>query len=375
MVIQSFINGLHTGLIEHIALKRTGDFQLQAAGYQKNQENLPLTLTISSPDAVGSALVTQGLAESYSPRIVFGGVLSNAKTTLQIVGMGVAPELESQVTTGLASSITAGRYLAKDAMAEAMVTVKLAENLGISLGDELLILSYTRDGALNAVDVTVVGFISDRLPLGNNRLVVMNRKNVDLLLQIQNEATEIAFRRSQQDKRFSLETISARAKIFGSDIVALGWWDIASIFDDIMGIQNAVFSVVRIILFIIVVSNIANNLLTSVYERTSEIGTLMALGMSRSGVVGLFGLETLFLGILGTIAGIALTLVIVLYFNSFGFHYQAPGTNYPLSIYPFIRPVDVLVAVAFAALCSIISSIYPAWKAASLEPSVALRVG
>lgn len=375
LVIQSFINGLHTGLIEHIALKRSGDFQLQAAGYQKQQENLPLDKTLSNPVALGSKVVAAGLAESFSPRIQFGAVLSNSKTTLQVVGMGVDPAFESQVTTGFAKLLVKGRYLAPGAQTEALITSKLADNLSVGVGSELLLLAYTRDGSLNAVDVLVVGLISDSLPLSNNRLVVLNQSNAELLLQMQNEATEIAFRRSARARDFSLDKIAQHAQAFNKNVVALGWWNVASIFDDIMGIQNAVFAAVKLILFVIVVSNIANNLLTSIYERTSEIGTLTALGMPRPALVTLFSLETLFLTLLGTAAGLTVAALVVGFFNSYGFHYQAPGTGFPLSIFPFLRPSDVVVAIFFAALCSVISSIYPAWNAASLEPSIALRVG
>jgi putative ABC transport system permease protein len=106
---------------------------------------------------------------------------------------------------------------------------------------------------------------------------------------------------------------------------------------------------------------IANIMIVSVTERTREIGIMKAVGARRRDIMQLFLVESLILGIIGAIGGVLLGL---------GLGYLAVT----FLGWPMVYPVDwILIAVAVGLLVGIISGVYPAWRAAKVDPIEALR--
>jgi putative ABC transport system permease protein len=123
---------------------------------------------------------------------------------------------------------------------------------------------------------------------------------------------------------------------------------------------------------------IMNIMLTSLMERTKEIGILRSLGMLRRTVLGIFLSEALTIGLLGSIIGICLGCILAIAVNQFGLVSElARGTQNTLigevSLNPVFSPLLLFSAVGFGVAVSVIFGLYPAWRAAHLAPVEALR--
>lgn len=138
-----------------------------------------------------------------------------------------------------------------------------------------------------------------------------------------------------------------------------------------------------LLIFIVLVAafSIANTLITSVYQKTREIGLLKALGISPRQVMNIFLLQGMLVGVIGSTAGIILgTLVVALRMNILHAVSRVTGqTLFPPEMYFFnelpahIVPSDVtIVAISAVVLCTA-GAIVPALRAAKLDPARALR--
>lgn len=129
---------------------------------------------------------------------------------------------------------------------------------------------------------------------------------------------------------------------------------------------------VAFVLFLLVATGIINTMLMSVYERVREIGTMLALGVRRWQVTLLFLLEASTLGLLSAGVGTGIGWALVRLFARQGVMIKQPGGD-PTRLYPHIDGSFLFLVMAFALLGTILSALYPAWKAARLHPVEALR--
>ena len=122
---------------------------------------------------------------------------------------------------------------------------------------------------------------------------------------------------------------------------------------------------------------IMNIMIVSLMERTREIGILKALGMKSRTVLAIFLSESIIIGLLGGIIGVALgwslANVIATLFSSGGPLSSSFGGNAGLSITPMLQPELIAGAVGFGVVVSVVFALYPAWRASKLKPVEALR--
>lgn len=123
--------------------------------------------------------------------------------------------------------------------------------------------------------------------------------------------------------------------------------------------------------FILLIASfgVVSTLNMMVMSKLKEIGILMAMGMSRSGIRLVFLLESGILGLAGAVLGALAGTVIALSVGS----YPLPEGVYGISSIPVIvRPTDVLLIITVVFLLNLIAGIYPAQRAASLDPVKAI---
>jgi len=112
--------------------------------------------------------------------------------------------------------------------------------------------------------------------------------------------------------------------------------------------------------------SILNIMLMSTIERTKEIGIMRAIGAQRTAVLRIFLMEALILGLLGSSAGSILSVA-----AGAGINYLIIGeTKY---VFQLSTVGYIFLGFSVGILTSILSGLYPAWKASRLEPIEALR--
>jgi putative ABC transport system permease protein len=116
---------------------------------------------------------------------------------------------------------------------------------------------------------------------------------------------------------------------------------------------------------------IVNTLLMSVQERTREIGLMKALGMSGGKVFGLFSMEAVMLGIMGSVIGVGLGIVVGLVGNAALVNGPLSGVA-GLSLFA-VAPMSIVLIVLLILAIAFLAGTMPAARAAKKDPIEALR--
>jgi putative ABC transport system permease protein len=149
----------------------------------------------------------------------------------------------------------------------------------------------------------------------------------------------------------------------------------ASMMNDFMIIYYFIF--IGIVLFALAFG-IINTMMMTILERTKELGMLMAIGMNRKKIFSMIMLETIFLTIVGAVAGMLAGWIIVGYFGKTGIHFSSWGEGFEAigfaaTVYPVITPSFFIFITVMVIATAMISSVWPARKALKLDPAEAIR--
>ena len=133
------------------------------------------------------------------------------------------------------------------------------------------------------------------------------------------------------------------------------------------------------IFVILAIVGITNTILMSSFERTREIGMLMAMGLRGGGIRRLFLSEGALIGLLGGAVGSALAIVLIAYFATNGIDFASmygdADIGYPVRelVYPVLSPVIVASVWLMTGVLAALASVYPAARASRQPPVEALR--
>jgi putative ABC transport system permease protein len=132
--------------------------------------------------------------------------------------------------------------------------------------------------------------------------------------------------------------------------------------------------VVNLIVAIIIILTISNSLMMSVMERTGEIGTCLAIGVSKGKMMRRFVAEGITIGLIGGLVGAALGVGLAIVISANGIPMPAPpggSEGYVAKI--MVTWKLVVEALALGTVTTLIASLFPAWQASRLIIVDALR--
>lgn len=148
---------------------------------------------------------------------------------------------------------------------------------------------------------------------------------------------------------------------------------ILNVADRIFSVITAMLALVSSVALLVACIGIVNTMVMSIYERTREIGTLKAMGASRGDIRQMFMLEAGFIGLIGGVVGLFSSWILGRMLNALAL-YLAKQRSLPLPDNLFIiTPFLIVQALFFALLIGVLAGVYPANRAAKLDPLAALR--
>ncbi len=254
----------------------------------------------------------------------------------------------------------------------------LADVLDAGVGSKLFVSAPTPDGFTETAFAKVVGvFHTGTLALDRHR-VYFHITDLAHLLHSEGQAHEIALLVDAS------ENAPGVAVALGSqlpvDLVVRPWDEIRPEIGKMIELNDVSTTIMVFVIFFVASLGVVNTMLMAVFERTREIGVLRAIGMSRGRIVGMILAESALMVALATGLGVAgglgldyLMVTRGVDLTSFTGGLSLGGVGIRPVIYGAITPKGVLIPVVVLATICFLASLYPAVRAARLEPAIGMR--
>ena len=374
IVFGGFVNSIYVGVRESTIRSQVGHIQLYRNGFSEKGNLAPLDYLISDYAPLRAELAKIEHVKTVTARLGFSGLVSTGDTTTSFVGNGVDPEGEANLSS--MAALVEGRDLASGDPRGIMLGVGLAHAFGVKLGDDLTLLTTTKSGAINALAVKVRGVWESGEKAYDDRFLKVALPEVQRILDFeQGEVQSVVLLLDQTDNTAVVRDRIARLiRERGLDLEIKTWEDLALRYHQVRELFGRIFAVLTLIVSIMVVFGITNTMTMAIFERTREIGTVMALGTRRRGVIVMFVLEGVTLGALGGIAGVVLGIVLAKIVSDMGIQLPPPpGSTRGFMVQILVVPSVLAQAFRLSVITATLASLYPAWRAARLNVVEALR--
>lgn len=371
---KGMMDGFHQQMIENSIKLHTGHIQIHRLGYQDEQL---VELAMNEPEEALAVVQAQPGIKKYTKRVNAQGLIASSDTSRGILIIGVDPEVEPEFTT-LKDKIVAGKYLSAAGGRQILIGEKLAQILKVGLGEKIVLMTQAADGSMGADAYRVSGLFATGSQDSDKGMCFIPLAAAQELVALGDRLSEITMIVDNAD---DVDRITAElaGKLDPKRYEVLSWKEISPWLLQFIELDDVSFYIIGLVVFAIVALGILNTMLMSILERIREFGLMMAMGTKPRQIVGLVMLEALLLGLVSIIIGNILGCGITQYYAVYGIDYSRWAEG--LSIIPYIDPVmytrletnNILLSSVTVLLITLIAAVYPAIKAARLEPAEAMH--
>ena len=381
ILVDSLLLGVELESNRNVIWYETGAAQVVHRDYPAERQDRPLKFSVENAAVVERSLEAAGF--QATSRIVFSAEMVVFRDpfpedgSVQITAYGIDPENDRAVFR-LPRTVTDGRYLAGGENG-ALLGAWLAEDIGARVGFPLTLVTRTRDGHFQTIDLEVVGIVDTPNPVINRSAVFVPETVAAAYLQMEGAATEIAVA-DQVGRPLPAITAQMRRAVAGMPQLAVADW--RTLAADAVAIAEAKETgsgIILFLVFVIAAVGVSNTVLMSVLERTRELGMMRALGMRDREVTAALLVEAAGIGLVGGLVGIVLGAAGVSALVEFGIDYGSMmrdadvGYRVTQVIYGAWNPRAFGRALLAGILISVVTASVPVRRAVRMSVIDSLR--
>jgi len=368
----SMQEGVYSKMIDNVVSFYTGYIQVHHPEYwdDKTIEN-----TFVPPGDVVFMLERDENVSDIVPRLESFTLISYGENTKGAALIGIDPERENKVT-GLKKWVKEGSYL-KNGDDGILLAVNLAENIGIKVGDTLVLISQGYHGMSAAGLFPVRGILKFPSPQLNNLGGYVDIKAAQYFFSAPDRLTSLVMMVNDYTK--VNQTRQRLQDAIGTELKLKTWDEIDPWTKNMIDADRAQGVVTKGILYLLVGFGIFGTIIMMVAERRKEMGVMVALGMQRYKLSKILFYETILIGLLGVMIGFIGSVPLINYFvhnpipiagetaeiyEQYGFE---PVMYFSNELVVYLRQVLIIFII------SVVVYIYPLVKILRLKVTKALH--
>ncbi len=347
----------------HIRVQTFHDNGIEHIGALQNQvKNLPHVMA-STPYVQEKALIKSKAGQSGV--VVRGIAIESAREIIALDRNMVFGSLNLDITH---------EQDAKD-LPGIVIGFELAKNLQVIVGDEIVLLSLAGIKKYGDLPFSkrfrITGYFETGLVEFDGRIAYVSVASAQELFKLQNRLTGLWIQLDDYEKSDHVAQ-QLEAKL-GYPYRIYTWRDLNPNLFAWMQIEKWGAFIVLSLIIMVAAFNIVSTLIMLTIEKRSEIGILKSMGATLIGIRRIFMYQGLLIGITGTLVGVLLGTGFCLAQARWHF-FSIPGDVYIINYLPIAtQPLDILLITIASILITTLSAIYPARKAARLDPISTIR--
>lgn len=337
--------------------------------------------TLPDADALRDLALRDPEVERAVARIAGSAMISSAGRSYGAAFLGFDPDVEDATTLSILEAVTEGEVFGADERG-ILLGARLAENLRVGVGRKVVYTVTDKRGEIVQEAVRVRGIVRTGAPSIDTALCLLPLRGLrEALGYAEGETLQLAlFLRDQRSADAVAERLAAA---IGPAVAILPWHQVQPDVASFIAMKVASARFMEGVILVLVAAGIFNTLFVGVMERMREFGVLLAIGFGPSRLFGLVMLESLWLALVGLGLAVVVTAGPYAYLARVGVDISAQlgegGTEVAgVAVSPIITagiyPENALLIALAVCVATLLSGIYPAWRAGSVAPVESIRL-
>ena len=368
----------YTNMINAGATMGLGHITVEPHGYNQTPS---LDKRLLNAGEVRKHVLTMRGVSNAIVRIMGQAMFASASKTIGGMFLAVDPSQESPDQNLLLRSLIQGQLFPGADGRGIVVGSKMAKKLNLRIGKKLVYTTTDVSGEIVSEIARVTGIFKTGVGQVDGALVLLPINSVRAILHYDDEdATLLAV--TVNDQRYAERIRDKIAAAVGNPLrEVLTWKQTQTELAGIITMDKSGNYITQVLIGLLIAAGILNTLLMSVFERTREFGVMMAVGMSPATLFKLVLVESFWLALIGLAVGIIITAPWYAYLHYVGLDFSgAIGKDYSAGgvlVDPIFRirlyKESIIAILAGVFSLTLLSGIYPAWRAGRTPPVESLK--
>ena len=328
------------------------------------------------------------------PRLFTVALAGGKERSAGALVMGVDPKREAELSEIDQEVQEGGQWLSVKAKSEVVLGIKLAEELEIKVGEELALVGQDAYGSVAQGLYRVVGLVKSGTVELDQGGVWLHLTDAQTLLALDDQVHELLIAggqsraeaivfgvgleqvqglKSQVAQLESLKQLSALTQT---------WRESKPSLSQFIDTQRSGAYIILFIVLILAALVVLNTMLMSIYERTRELGVMLAVGVKPRTISGLVIVEALYLATIAAVIGVLIGLFLDYLLIRYGLDFSVNGEGLSYGgvrlsprLYGVFEFKSVVTSVIALYGVTALAALWPAWRAGRLEPVDAIARG